>query len=75
MKSQTNKITYCKEWQDIFDGIVPGVILAFEDTRDGTQIYLDSLKVAIGEMTKQQYLEKYSPYYHLHPELKTCSNT
>ena len=71
MNSKTKKITYCKRYQDIFDGVIPGVILSFEDTRDKTTTYLDSMKVVVGEMTEQEYLELYSPYYEKNPHLKT----
>jgi hypothetical protein len=71
MITKSNEIVHCKEWQDIIDGLVPGVIIPFEDTRDGTEIYQDSLKVATSQMSRQEYWEKHSPYYQKNPHMRT----
>ena len=71
MNSKTSEVTYCKRYQYIFDGVIPGVILSFEDTLNETPKHHASMKVAVGEMTEQEYLELYSPYYKLNPHLKT----
>lgn len=60
--------TRCQEDQDIIDGKVPGVICLFEEL--GSRKYLDSLEVSKGNMTQQEYWEKYSRYYELNPHLK-----
>ena len=71
MNSKTDEVTYCKKYRDIYDGLVPDVIISFEESQSRAPVYTDSLKVAVGKMSRQEYLELYSPYYKLNPHLKT----
>lgn len=69
MTLQKQQVRHCKQYQDIIDGVVPGVVILFEE--QDSEKYQESLKVATSQMTDQEYLEKHSAYYIKNPHLRT----